>query len=53
VICSRAHKFSVNYGHYDLVLGTHAPQEIYPLVREWLAARAAQDAARASSSGES
>lgn len=37
IICSRAQKFAVNYGHFDLLLGHHAPIEIFPLVREWLA----------------
>jgi pimeloyl-ACP methyl ester carboxylesterase len=37
VICSRAQKFAVNYGHFDLLLGEHAPAEIFPLVHEWLA----------------
>ncbi len=36
VICSRAQKFSVNYGHFDMLLGNHAPAEVYPVVREWL-----------------
>lgn len=37
IICSRAQKFAVNYGHFDLLLGHHAPAEIFPLVRNWLA----------------
>jgi pimeloyl-ACP methyl ester carboxylesterase len=37
IICSRAQKFAVNYGHFDLLLGHHAPAEIFPLVRDWLA----------------
>ncbi|HEX2569843.1 MAG TPA: alpha/beta hydrolase [Polyangia bacterium] len=37
VICSRAQKFAANYGHFDLLLGQHAPAEIFPLVRDWLA----------------
>jgi hypothetical protein len=40
VICSRAQKFSVNYGHFDMLLGTHAAAEIFPLVRDWLDAHA-------------
>ena len=40
LICSRAQRFSVNYGHFDLLIGSHAPREIYPVVREWIDARA-------------
>lgn len=28
--------FSTDYGHGDLVLGRRAPEEVYPLVAEWL-----------------
>jgi pimeloyl-ACP methyl ester carboxylesterase len=38
VICSRAQGRSVNYGHFDLVIGKKAPDEIYPLVAGWLCA---------------
>ncbi|MSP63056.1 MAG: alpha/beta fold hydrolase [Myxococcales bacterium] len=47
VICSRAQKFSVNYGHFDLLLGNHAAREIYPLVLEWLDAHAPSARAQA------
>jgi poly(3-hydroxyalkanoate) synthetase len=40
VICSRAQKFSVNYGHFDMLIGKHAPAEIYPVLRDWLDAHA-------------
>src|SRR5207249_5003287 len=40
VICSRAQKFSVNYGHFDMLLGAHAPDEVYPLLGDWLDAHA-------------
>jgi pimeloyl-ACP methyl ester carboxylesterase len=36
VIASRGQSFEANYGHYDLVVGTRAPKEIYPLVGDWL-----------------
>ena len=36
VICSKAQKFSTNYGHFDLLIGREAPREIYPLVSSWL-----------------
>lgn len=42
VILSRAQKFSVNYGHFDMLLGPRARDEVYPVVREWLAAHGAR-----------
>ena len=38
-ICSRAQGLRVNYGHFDLLWGRDAPDEIYPLVEQWLARR--------------
>ncbi len=35
-ICSRAQGMRVNYGHFDLLLGRNAPEEVYPLVEAWL-----------------
>lgn len=35
-ICSRAQGMRVNYGHFDLLLGRDAPEEVYPLVEAWL-----------------
>lgn len=29
-----------DYGHGDLLFGTHAPSEVYPVVSQWLASRA-------------
>ncbi len=29
--------FSADYGHIDLVLGKHAPEEVFPLVADWIA----------------
>jgi len=46
VICSRANGFKVNYGHIDLVLGRNSPEEIYPLVRDWLDAHAGREIIR-------
>ncbi|MBI5479276.1 MAG: alpha/beta fold hydrolase [Deltaproteobacteria bacterium] len=46
VICSRPGGFKVNYGHIDLVLGRNAPEEIYPLVRDWLDAHAREEIIR-------
>jgi pimeloyl-ACP methyl ester carboxylesterase len=37
-ICSRAQGCTVNYGHFDLVIGQKAPVEVYPLVAGWLSA---------------
>jgi fermentation-respiration switch protein FrsA (DUF1100 family) len=33
------HGLSHEYSHVDLVLGRHAPDEIYPRVADWLEAR--------------
>ncbi len=41
-ICSRAQGLRVNYGHYDLLWGRDAPDEIYPVVEGWLTQRAQQ-----------
>ena len=41
-ICSRAQGMRVNYGHYDLLWGRDAPDEIYPVVEGWLTQRAQQ-----------
>jgi hypothetical protein len=46
VICSRPGGFKVNYGHIDLVLGRNSPEEIYPLVRDWLDAHAEKEIIR-------
>ncbi|MEO6954121.1 MAG: alpha/beta hydrolase [Polyangia bacterium] len=39
-ICSRAQGLRVNYGHYDLLWGRDAPDEIYPVVEAWLTQKA-------------
>ncbi|HEY7725069.1 MAG TPA: alpha/beta fold hydrolase [Anaeromyxobacteraceae bacterium] len=36
---SRAAGLSADYGHGDLVFGRRAPEEVYPLIRDWLLAR--------------
>lgn len=36
VILSRAQKFSVNYGHFDMLLGVNARRDVFPVIREWL-----------------
>lgn len=49
-ICSRAQGMRVNYGHFDLLIGRDAPEEVYPMVEAWLkkgAGLAAQDARKA------
>lgn len=38
-ICSRAQGMRVNYGHFDMLWGRDAPDEIYPVVEQWLAER--------------
>ncbi len=40
VIASRGHGFKANYGHFDLVLGKQSADEVFPIVRDWLAAHA-------------
>jgi predicted alpha/beta hydrolase len=40
VVAGRAHGFSEDYGHADLVLGRRAPDEIFPVVEAFLAAQA-------------
>lgn len=37
VLFSRAQGMSVNYGHFDLVVGRHAAAEVFPVVSGWLA----------------
>ena len=36
----RAHGHGMDYGHGDLCFGTGAPTELFPVVRQWLEARA-------------
>lgn len=36
---SEENGFSADYGHIDMVLGKHAPDEVYPLIREWFDSR--------------
>jgi len=38
-ICSRAQGMKANYGHFDLLLGRDAPDEVYPMVASFLAGR--------------
>jgi pimeloyl-ACP methyl ester carboxylesterase len=42
LICSRAQGMRVNYGHFDMVIGREAPNEIYPRIAKWLDAHRAQ-----------
>lgn len=35
-IFGRDHGDKMDYGHGDLIFGTGAPQEVYPLIRQWL-----------------
>jgi hypothetical protein len=39
-LMSAANGASVDYGHGDLVVGRHAPDDVFPLVVGWLEARA-------------
>jgi pimeloyl-ACP methyl ester carboxylesterase len=36
VLCSRAQGMTVNYGHFDLVVGQKAPTEVFPVISAWL-----------------
>jgi pimeloyl-ACP methyl ester carboxylesterase len=44
-ICSRAQGLRANYGHFDLLLGRDAPDEIYPMVARWLTERVVAEGA--------
>ena len=35
-VIGRAHGFAHDYSHADLILGQHAPDDVYPVVRDWL-----------------
>ncbi len=37
-ILSRANGYRADYGHVDMTMGVHAPQEVFPLIADWLAA---------------
>jgi pimeloyl-ACP methyl ester carboxylesterase len=45
VICGKAHGFSADYGHGDLVLGRHSPDEVFPVIETFLTAHAQPHAA--------
>lgn len=40
LILSRKNGFVTDYGHGDLILGKKAPEEVYPLVDDWITALA-------------
>ena len=42
IVAGRAHGFSEDYGHADLMLGRRAPDEIFPLVETFLPAHASR-----------
>jgi hypothetical protein len=35
-IIGRAHGFAHDYSHADLLLGLHAPDDVYPVIFDWL-----------------
>jgi pimeloyl-ACP methyl ester carboxylesterase len=35
-IIGRAHGFAHDYSHADLLLGLHAPDDVYPVILDWL-----------------
>ena len=38
IVAGLAGALKADYGHSDLIFGRHAPEEIFPLVRDWLIA---------------
>jgi polyhydroxyalkanoate synthase len=36
---SKGSKGSVDYGHFDLILGKKAKEEVFPVIRQWLKKR--------------
>ncbi|MFO1520190.1 MAG: hypothetical protein U1F57_11120 [bacterium] len=32
----RKHGHRTDYGHVDLIIGNHAPREVFPKIAEWL-----------------
>jgi predicted alpha/beta hydrolase len=38
IVLDRAHGFGNDYGHVDIVLGRNAPDEVFPLLADWIAA---------------
>ena len=36
----RRYGHAAEYGHFDLLLGRHAPNEVWPALLEWLGERA-------------
>lgn len=36
VVFGKEQGFMTDYGHVDLVLGRHAPREVYPVIADWL-----------------
>ena len=37
-VMGRANGYRADYGHLDLTIGRHAPEEVYPLLLDWLQA---------------
>jgi len=46
-IIGKAYGFAHDYSHADLVLGLHAPDDVYPVVLEWLDAHRRTSSSRA------
>jgi pimeloyl-ACP methyl ester carboxylesterase len=36
IVFGKAHGFISDYGHIDLIIGTHAAQEVFPIISDWL-----------------
>ena len=36
LICGKQQGFAVDYGHIDMILGTHARREVYPHISGWI-----------------
>ncbi len=43
LVLSRKAGFSADYGHGDLMIGKRAPEEVYPVVIDWLTQQASAD----------
>ena len=36
LVLSRANGYKINYGHCDMIMGIHAPKEVFPFIYNWL-----------------
>jgi pimeloyl-ACP methyl ester carboxylesterase len=45
-VIGKQYGFARNYGHADLILGLHAPDDVYPVILDWLEAHRGAGAVR-------